>query len=164
MAPSVDVPVFEAAHRDAIAHFAEHGWLLVRSFDTKAISRLQRWVDEVAEWPAQGAGWLQYREMTDSGPQLCRSENFVPFHDGLHALLTAGPVLEVASALLDEPAVLYKEKINYKLAGGAGYAPHQDAPAYRFVERHVSCMLAVDDATVDNGCLEVVSGMQHQLL
>jgi ectoine hydroxylase-related dioxygenase (phytanoyl-CoA dioxygenase family) len=60
--------------------------------------------------------------------------------------------------------VLYKEKINYKLPGGAGYAPHQDAPAYRFVDTHVSCMVAVDDALVGNGCLEVVSGRHHELL
>ncbi len=68
--------------------------------------------------------------MTDDGPKLCRSENLIPFHDGLRAFLTAGPMLETATALLGEPAVLYKEKINYKLPGGAGYAPHQDAPAY----------------------------------
>ena len=88
----------------------------------------------------------------------------MPFHEGLRALLTTGPMLDAASALLGEPAVLYKEKINYKLPGGAGYAPHQDAPAYRFVERHVSCMVAVDDALIDNGCLEVVSGMHHEVL
>ncbi len=45
-----------------------------------------------------------------------------------------------------------------------GYAPHQDAPAYRFVDTHVSCMVAIDDATLDNGCLEVVSGHHHELL
>ncbi|HEX5613951.1 MAG TPA: phytanoyl-CoA dioxygenase family protein, partial [Acidimicrobiia bacterium] len=108
--------------------------------------------------------WLHYRELTDEGPKLCRSENFVPFHAGLRALLTEGPMLDVASALLGEPAVLYKEKINYKLAGGAGYSPHQDAPAYRFVDVHVSCMVAVDDATVENGCLEVVSGAHAEVL
>jgi ectoine hydroxylase-related dioxygenase (phytanoyl-CoA dioxygenase family) len=102
--------------------------------------------------------------MTDTGPQLCRSENFVPFHEGLRTLLTTGPMLATASALLGEPAVLYKEKVNYKLPGGAGYAPHQDAPAYPFVQTHVSCMVAVDDALLGNGCLEVVSGMHHELL
>ena len=60
--------------------------------------------------------------------------------------------------------MLYKEKINYKLPGGAGYAPHQDAPAYRFVETHVSCMVAVDDALVGNGCLEVVSRRHQDVL
>jgi ectoine hydroxylase-related dioxygenase (phytanoyl-CoA dioxygenase family) len=60
--------------------------------------------------------------------------------------------------------VLYKEKINYKLAGGAGYAPHQDAPAYPFVDQHVSCMVAIDDSTLDNGCLEVAAGMHAAVL
>src|SRR5262245_6091946 len=69
----------------------------------------------------------------------------------------------VAGALLGEPAVLYKDKLNHKLPGGAGYAPHQDARAYRFVDVHVSCMVAIDDATEENGCLEVVSGAHDRL-
>ncbi|MEQ1788059.1 MAG: phytanoyl-CoA dioxygenase family protein [Acidimicrobiales bacterium] len=144
-----------------VEHFATHGWLLTRSHDQ--VDEVVAWVDEVAAWPDDGP-WLHHREHTEAGPQLCRTENFVPFHAGLRALLTSGPMLATASALLGEPAVLYKEKINYKLTGGAGYAPHQDAPAYRFVETHVSCMVAVDDAVVGNGCLEVVSGHHQEVL
>jgi hypothetical protein len=145
-----------------VDHFAEHGWVLTRSHER--IDEVRAWVEEVAAWPDDDGPWLHHRELTDDGPKLCRSENFVPFHAGLRALLTTGPMLDAASALLGEAAVLYKEKINYKLPGGAGYAPHQDAPAYRFVERHVSCMVAVDDALLGNGCLEVVSGMHHEVL
>jgi hypothetical protein len=145
-----------------VESFAARGWVLVRSQGDPDV--LRRWVDEVAAWPEGAGAWLHHREMTDIGPQLCRSENFVPFHEGLRALLTTGPMLATATALLGEPAVLYKEKINYKLPGGAGYSPHQDAPAYPFVQTHVSCMVAVDDALVGNGCLEVVSGMHHELL
>ncbi len=145
-----------------VEHFTEHGWLLTRSHDD--VDAVLRWVEEVAGWPDEAGEWLHHRELTDAGPQLCRTENFVPCHDGLRSLLTTGPMLATASALLGEPAVLYKEKINYKLPGGAGYAPHQDAPAYRFVESHVSCMVAVDDALIGNGCLEVVSGHHQELL
>ena len=145
-----------------VAHFAEHGWLLTRGHDV--VDSVVAWVEEVAAWPDEAGEWLHHRELTDAGPQLCRTENFVPFHDGLRSLLTTGPMLATASALLGEPAVLYKEKINYKLPGGAGYSPHQDAPAYRFVDTHVSCMVAVDDALVGNGCLEVVSGAHQELL
>jgi ectoine hydroxylase-related dioxygenase (phytanoyl-CoA dioxygenase family) len=145
-----------------VEHFASRGWLLISGHEDPLA--LARWVDEVAAWPDDAGAWLHHRELTDAGPQLCRSENFVPFHEGLRSLLTGGPMLEVASALLGEAAVLYKEKINYKLPGGAGYAPHQDAPAYPFVRTHVSCMVAVDDAFVGNGCLEVASGMHHELL
>ena len=145
-----------------VEHFAAHGWL--RTAGPCPASTLAGWVDEVAAWPEGEGPWLHHRELTDDGPKLCRSEGFVGVHDGLTALLTTGRILEIASALLGEAAVLYKEKINYKLPGGAGYAPHQDAPAYPFVTSHVSCMVAVDDARLANGCLEVVSGAHAELL
>jgi hypothetical protein len=148
--------VFASPNADAVEFFHGHGWLLTRALDDPAVDQLRTWVDDIMAWPDDGE-WLHYREQTDSGPRLCRTENFIPFHKGLRALLTEGAMVETASALLGEPAVLYKEKINYKAAGGAGYAPHQDAPAYRFVESHVSCMVAIDDADAENGCLEVVS-------
>src|SRR5688500_16218251 len=135
-------------HAGAPAHFAKHGWWLDSNGDD--VDQLRAWVEEIASWPDEDGDWLHYRELTDDGPKLCRSENFVPFHDGLRALLTTGRPAETASLLLGEPAVLYKEKINYKLSGGAGYSPHQDAPAYPFINVHVSCMVAVDDSTVDN--------------
>ena len=70
----------------------------------------------------------------------------------------------IAGALLGEPAVLYKEKINYKLPGGAGFSPHQDAPAYPLIHTHVSAMVAIDDADESNGGLEVVSHRFDELL
>jgi len=147
-----------------VAHFREHGWLLTQTLDAPGVAQLQAWVDEIASWPDDGDGWMHHRELTDDGPKLCRSENLIGFHAGLRDLLTSGDLLATASALIGEPAVLYKEKINYKLPGGAGYAPHQDAPAYPFIDAHVSCMVAIDDATVENGCLEVVDRMHHEIL
>jgi 2-aminoethylphosphonate dioxygenase len=153
-----------SASTETVGHFARHGWVLTEPIGPAGLAALRRWVDEIERWPEPGDGWLHHREMTDAGPKLCRSENLIPFHDGMRAFLTQGPMLDTATALLGEPAVLYKEKINYKLPGGAGYSPHQDAPAYPFVANHVSCMVAIDDATIDNGCLEVVSGEHHRVL
>jgi hypothetical protein len=162
--PTITPTAFTAADAAAVDHFRERGWVLIDTLDADGVRELQAWVDDIATWPVDGDGWLHHREMTDDGPRLCRSENLIPFHDGLRALLTEGPLLDAASALLGEPAVLYKEKVNYKLPGGAGYAPHQDAPAYPFVAAHVSCMVAVDDATIENGCLEVVSDAHAEVL
>ncbi len=156
--------VLDSASAEAVEHFNETGWVLTRTLDDDGVRQLRSWTDDVAAWPDTGDGWLHHREMTDDGPRLARSENLIPFHDGLRSLLTSGALLQTASALLGEPAVLYKEKINYKLPGGAGYAPHQDAPAYLFVDSHVSSMVAIDDATLANGCLEVVTGMHQQVL
>ncbi len=156
-------PVFVSGDSDAVAFFDEHGFVLTRTLDVHGANQLRGWVDDVMQWADDGQ-WLHYREMTEFGPKLCRTENFVPFHDGLRALLTRGAMIETASALLHEPAVLYKEKINYKAAGGAGFAPHQDAPAYRFIENHISCMMSIDDADADNGCLEVVAAHYDHVL
>lgn len=154
---------FTAADKRARAFFNEHGWVLVRTLDDDAVAALRAWVDEIMAWPDNGP-WLHYREQTDAGPRLCRTENFVPYHEGMRAFLTSGAMPAAAGVLLGEEAVLYKEKLNYKVAGGAGYAPHQDAPAYRFVASHVSCMVAVDDADESNGCLDVVSGAHAEVL
>lgn len=122
---------------------------------------LRRWIEEVAAWPATKEGWLHHYEQTQSGVRLARSEYLLAFHDGLRKLLTTGIIPETAAQLLGEPVVLYKEKVNYKYPGGGGYAPHQDAPAYSFVKRHITCSIAVDPATLENGCLHFASGQHH---
>lgn len=149
---------------EQLDHFNYRGWLLVDTLSAAETSEVQSWVTDIASWSDNDGEWLHYRELTEYGPKLCRTENFTPFHSGMHQFLRGGQMVEVASALLNSEAVLYKEKINYKLSGGAGYSPHQDAPAYRFIETHISCMVAVDDATEENGCLEVVSGLHHEVL
>ena len=148
----------------AKAFFDEHGWVLIETLDEQGVEQLRRWIDEISSWRDEDGHWLHYREMTDFGAKLCRTENFTPFHEPIRELLTTGVMLDSASLLMGEQAVLYKEKINYKLVGGAGYAPHQDAPAYPFIDSHISCMVAIDDADEVNGCLEVVSGCFGEVL
>ena len=160
----MSVPSFVAGDAMAKTFFDEHGWVLIETLDDAGVEMLRRWTDEISAWRDEDGNWLHYREMTDFGPQLCRTENFTPFHEGLRELLTTGIMFESAARLLGEPAVLYKEKINYKLRGGAGYSPHQDAPAYPFIDNHISCMVAIDDADEVNGCLEVVSGCFGEVL
>jgi Phytanoyl-CoA dioxygenase (PhyH) len=148
---------------EELAHFEREGWLLVDGLLDVDVRDLQAEVDRVAAWGDDGP-WLQHYELTDGGPRLARTENFTPFSTLLAALLREGAVPDVAGQLLGEEALLYKEKINYKAAGGAGFSPHQDKPAYPFVDRVLSVMVAIDDATVDNGCLFVVSGHHHELM
>ncbi|MEY4401441.1 MAG: phytanoyl-CoA dioxygenase family protein [Actinobacteria bacterium] len=143
--------------------FARDGWVVTNLLDSAQTAHLRRWVGEVQDWNDDG-NWMNHYELTRHGPRRCRTEFFTPFHEGLRSLLCEGSLLAAASELLGETAVLYKEKINYKLAGGAGWEPHQDAPAYPFIKSHVSCMIAVDDATTENGCLEIVSELHHELI
>jgi hypothetical protein len=143
--------------------FRELGWVKVEGLLDCSVEALQNCVDDVAAL-GEGGAWLHHFEMTDNGPALARTENFIPFSPLLSEILVAGKIARAASELLGEEALLYKEKINYKLAGGAGFSPHQDKPAYPFVNKVLSVMVAVDDATIENGCLEVVDRCHHAVL
>jgi len=69
--------------------------------------------------------------------------------------------LGLVSQLFGESAVLYKEKINFKLPGGEGFEPHQDHAAgwWQYGHTiHISVLVTIDPATKENGCLEVVAG------
>lgn len=136
------------------------GWLVLRGvLDADDVTRITGWVDEVAAWADHdGEPGLHHRERTDDGPVLARSELFADAHDGLGALLRTGLIVEVLAELFGEPAVLFKEKVNYKHPGGGGFAPHQDAAAYRFVDHHISVAVPVDPATVASGCLWFAPG------
>ena len=68
------------------------------------------------------------------------------------------------SDIFGEQAVLFKEKINYKLPGAGGFPAHQDAPAYvAFKQKlHITMMVAADPMSQENGCLEVVKGYHNK--
>jgi hypothetical protein len=142
-------------------HYLLNGWLLCDDVLPISVEELQSEVDLVAALTNPEV--LHHHEMTDFGAKLARTENFVPFSPVLDHLLQSSKVAEIAGELLGEEAFLYKEKVNYKLIGGAGFRPHQDKPAYPFVEQVLSVMIAVDDSTIENGCLDVVSA-RHQVL
>ena len=105
---------------------------------------------------------MHHYEATPFGVRLARSENLIPYHADLRRLLTTGKIPNGVSQLFGEPAVLYKEKINYKYPRGGSYAAHQDAPAYEFTQRHITCLVAIDTATPANGCLFFVPAMHRQ--
>ncbi|MEM9564452.1 MAG: phytanoyl-CoA dioxygenase family protein [Actinomycetota bacterium] len=137
------------------------GWLhLPGALDPATVAALQVWVEEVAAWSTDPTGpGLHHREQTDDGPVLARSEHFADEHEHLGSFVRGHEVLvEVLTSLFGEPPVLFKEKVNYKHPGGGGFAPHQDAPAYRFVDHHISVMVPIDPATLASGCLWFADG------
>ena len=139
-------------------HWGRHGWLWLRAFfDAATVADLACWTDEIAGWPEVPGKWMRYYERGDAGKLLARIENFVPYHEGVARLLSSPRLAGLLAELCGEPVVLFKDKINFKLSGGAGFAPHQDAPAYVDfgVEHHLTVMIPVDPFTRENGCLEM---------
>ena len=131
-------------------------------FNENEVSEIQTWVSEISSLPPTVDKWMHHYESTEEGTRLSRSENFVPYHTNLKDIVTNGKVIDVVSELMSEPAILYKEKVNYKYPGGGGYAAHQDAPAYEFIDYHITCLISVDDATTENGCLYFAPGRHRE--
>lgn len=143
----------EADHRC----WREHGYVALRGVVNPADQALlTRAAEQLEAWPERPGAWMKYFE---AGPErrLCRVENFFPHHPELRAFFARPELLTCLAALLGEPAQLFKEKINFKLAGGEGFAAHQDAPAFALFDQryHLTVMIAVDPTTPSNGCLEL---------
>lgn len=156
--PAPHAPLTDAQR----AAFARDGWLVLRgALSAEQVAELDRWVGEVAGWAREDGPGMHHFEQTDAGPAIARSEDLIGAHAGLRGFLCDGQIIGWVGDLLGEPATLYKEKVNYKQPGGAGFAPHQDAPAYRFVDHHVSVMVPIDAATEANGCLSFAPGFQR---
>ena len=154
-------PLVSAEQR---ATFERAGYLVVSDFlDGVEALRLAEWTDELASYPEVPGRHMVYYEdssRVDGERLLSRIENFCPHHEGFRGLLTTGRVVEIVSELLGEPAVLFKDKINFKMPGGSGFKAHQDVQAGwdRYAALHLTVLISIDEATVDNGCLELVAG------
>lgn len=139
-------------------HFWQaNGWLLISGYLADP-EPLIAWVDDLSMRPETPGKWMKYFEPGPHGArQLCRVENFLDYHPDFAALVNGPAMLGLIGELLEEPAVLFKEKVNFKLPGGAGFEPHQDAPAFTSFAQslHVTAMLSVDATTPENGCLEL---------
>ena len=145
--------------QEDIAFWKKNHYLVLRNpMNDQQVTDLKGWADDLIEWPETPGKWMKYFEESamDGEKLLCRVENFIPFHDGLRNFICGESVFGILKGLMEEEAVLFKEKINLKLPGGAGFGAHQDAPAFTsFGQKyHITMMVAVDDATRENGCME----------
>jgi hypothetical protein len=137
--------------------------VVVRGLLDEAETRtLSLWADTIEAWPSGSHVWGHYAEQTPQGPRICRTENVSVCHDGI-ASLVAGVLQSCAQGALGEPVVAFKDKLNYKQPGGAGYSTHQDIVAYPGVDRVVSILVAIDDCRTESGCLWLADGVRDVL-
>ncbi|KAF9530927.1 hypothetical protein CPB83DRAFT_809836 [Crepidotus variabilis] len=148
---------------EQLASFSKNGYLILRDvLSTQETTALQRWAQEIHDLPCtEHSSWMPYDEIQPNGTRvLCRTENFADSHTGFGALLRGETFLRILNQLSGEEMILFKEKINYKLAGSGGYSAHIDSTAYTHIKnvKHLTILLAIDAADTSNGGLEVVEG------
>lgn len=152
---------------EQIEQFHRDGFLLVRGmYSTDEVQAISDWTEEVAGFPEVPGKYMMYFEKSqaDGSRILCRIENFVPYHEGFSKLITARRMQLAVSELFGQEAVLFKDKINFKMPGGDGFREHQDVQAGwdEFADLHITAMIAVDETNEANGSLEMIAGMHRQ--
>jgi hypothetical protein len=145
---------------EQVEHYAAHGWCAAPGFFSRAeTTQISAWTDEVKARPERPGVEMVYSEPSLADPNvrlIQRIENFCPYHEGFDALVH-GRLQSAVETLLGGAAVLFKDKINFKMAGGAGFEPHQDQQAgwSTFAPMFVTALVCIDRATLQNGCLEM---------
>ncbi|MBI0535513.1 phytanoyl-CoA dioxygenase family protein [Roseomonas sp. KE2513] len=156
----ISVPLTEGPlGAEDLAHYERTGWLAARGFFSAAeAAEIARWTDELVAAPEVPGRHMLYREkslLSGAERVIQRIENFCPFHEGFDRLVRGSRLEAAAAQLMGGPVVLFKEKINFKMPGGAGFEPHQDQQAgwSVYARLFLTALVCIDRATVENGCL-----------
>ncbi|MBI4591199.1 MAG: phytanoyl-CoA dioxygenase family protein [Candidatus Rokubacteria bacterium] len=153
-----------------VEEFRRSGYLVVPQLLRPAqVSELERWAQELVALPEVPGRHMVYYEdsLREPGRRVpSRVENVCPYHGGFDRLLREGEVPARVSELFGEPAVLFKDKINFKMPGGDGFRAHQDVQAGwdAYASLHISVLVSIDEATLENGCLELAPGAHTRSL
>ena len=157
-----------ASYSDLVAAFERDGFAYAPTlFDAAAVRGLASCCDELQAWSEAPGKYMKYFEDSrlERGRRvLSRIENFCPYHPAFDALVHDRRLMGAIEALFGEPAVLFKDKINFKLPGGDGFKAHQDAQAGwdRYAGYYMTALVSIDAETVENGCLEMAAGRRRQ--
>ena len=154
-------------NQQQIDQFHRDGFLVVRGmYSPEEMEEISRWTDEVATSPEKPGHYMMYFEASkkDGSRIISRIEDFVSFHEGFARLITRRRMQQAVSDLFGEPAVLFKDKINFKLPGGDGFREHQDVQAGwdDYAKLHITAMVAIDETNAENGSVEMIPGMHKQ--
>ena len=151
---------------DDIQNFNDNGFLFKKNFfDKTRINEIRNWVYEyvnkqVDDWES-GKEMAYYETSKNDGTRiLARIEKFVDYHPGFKNLVESKYVTDCVDALMGESSVFFKEKINFKKAGGGGFNPHQDQISRweTYAKSFINVLICTDESTIENGCLEVSPG------
>lgn len=131
-------------------------------FDVRKIAEIVLEVSRIQALPECAGKYMVYLDDLEGDQRrLNRIENFLPYSSILWDTFIDSQLQHLVANLMGDEVVLFKDKINFKQAGGEGFLPHQDAQAEwdRYGHtRHITVAAAVDRCTLQNGCLEFVKG------
>jgi ectoine hydroxylase-related dioxygenase (phytanoyl-CoA dioxygenase family) len=147
-----------------VEHYREQGYLVRENLlPADHIQRLRTRMQEIAEGQVPDFPMSDVELEPDPGngrPQAVRKINRCAENDALFMTHAANDhILDVVESLIGPDIKLYASQCFMKPPGGVAKPYHQDS-AYFSIEPMdlVTCWTALDDVTLDNGCLWVITG------
>lgn len=160
------------------AQYGEVGWVVVPSvFTPEELAPLHAACDELLAGvgpliPSNPRIQIEPETLDWDAPVVRKLEPVIDASPGLAALADEPRMKQAAADVLGEECFLYEDKLNFKPPKvGSSYPLHQDrsywmqlAPGIPSTDRLVTVTVLLDDATVENGCLRLVSGSHRGLM
>jgi len=149
---------------EQLEHFKRDGFVVAKGlFSRDDMEAITAWTDEVTNRPEEPGKVMMYFEqsLTESNKRIIsRIEDLATHHPQFRELFRGQKMQGSVGELFGEDAVLFKDKINFKMPGSDGFKAHQDMQAgwTDYAKLHITAMITIDESTIENGCLELAAG------
>ena len=133
--------------------------------------------DEVRSWKEECDRLIKLDIVSSDNLRTPFKNPAIPFPEKIDPVVDISPlfkslvvderILQVVNAILGDSALLFKDKLIYKLSAMNGYGLHQDWAwgwqHFASADDLLSVSLQIDAANRDNGCIELFEGYHEQL-
>ncbi len=148
-----------------VKQFGEDGFLVIEDLlSAPEVEELRQHTEQIAAgrlpFPQESLEWEPGTEPQDRGMMTLRKINSCAQHDQFFVEHASKPaVLDIIESLLGSDIKLFGDQAFIKPPGGSEKTYHQDS-AYFAIEPKaiITCWVAMDDVTQENGCLWVIPG------
>ncbi len=153
---------------EQIKEFADKGFIVLKGFFDKAVmDKVSARLDELRDKePAKNQEAKYYEKSPITGENiLVRIENVLGDHNPeITKLLLPPKAIECLTQLFDEPPVLFKDKINYKLPGCRPDKLHQDQAAgwNAYGDFYITMGIVVDENRKENAALSFMKSGNYE--
>lgn len=145
-----------------ISHYQNNGYLVIEGFlDAEELEVWRRTTDEAVRQRTESKGMLTNIEAGDYYSKVfTQCIRLADTHDGMHALMFDPRLSEVAGTLSGvEGLRLWHDQALIKEPWGNPTAWHLDDPYWSFDSPNaISLWMALDNATLQNGCMYYLPG------
>lgn len=151
-----------------VRQFHERGFIALKGFfSPPEIARVSGWLQDLQRAPQTGGSDARYYEKSPVTQDniLVRVEHFLGDHNPeITELLLPGKAIECLTQLFDEPPLLFKEKVNYKLPGCRSDKLHQDQAAgwNAYADFFITMAVVIDANRKDNAALTFMTSGNYQ--